>query len=176
MKNQKRFHWLICSLFLYFLFFFDNNLYGQEKLLPQKYLVLDKYSPHRLFLAEGSPIRFSLKEDKNIYNDHIEELNVKDSAIYLAGAKIYVPVKEFSCFYFDRKWINFSRAGFGLIGGGFLISAAVYPLMGNNVNYEPREQAVIGASTLAAGQVVRLFKVKKFKLNKNSRIRILDLR
>jgi hypothetical protein len=101
---------------------------------------------------------------------------VKDSSIYLAEAKITIPIKDFSCFYFDRKWINFSRAGFGLIGGGFLASAAVYPLMGNNVNYEPREQAVIGASFLGAGQIVRLFKTKKFKINKNGRARIMDLR
>ena len=144
--------------------------------MPQKYLVLDKYSPNRLYLAEGSPIRFRLKEDKNIYNDYIEELNVKDSAIYLAGAKIYIPVKEFACFYFDRKWVNFSRAGTGLLGGGFLFSAAIYPLMGNNANYEPKEQAMIGGSFLVIGQGLRFFKVRKFKINNNSRVRIMDLR
>ena len=148
---------------------------AQEKLLPQKYLVLDKYSLNRIYIAKGDAIRFSLKGDKAIFNDHIEELSDMDSTIFLAGAKISIPIKEFSTFYFDRQWANFSRAGLGLIGGGFLVSAAVYPLMGNNVNYEPREQFIIGASALTIGQVMSFFKVKKFRVNVNSRVRILNM-
>jgi hypothetical protein len=149
---------------------------AQEKIVPQKYLVLDKYSLNRIYLAEGDAIRFRLKGEKTIFNDHIEELNDKDSTIFLAGAKIGIPTQEFAQFYFDRKWLNFMRAGLGFIGGGFLFSAAVHPLIGQNANYEPKEQAIIGASALVLGQTTRFFRTKRFKINKNSRIRILDMR
>ncbi len=173
MKNQKIF--FQCFFFLLFLLS-NRTIQAQERLSPQKYLVLDKYSLHRIYLAQGTAIRFRLKGEKTIYNDHIEELNDKDSTIFLAGAKIGIPLKEFAQFYFDRRWLNFSRAGLGFMGGGFLASAAVHPLMGANANYDPREQAIIGASALTLGQITKIFRTKKFRIGKNSRIRILDMK
>lgn len=151
-----------------------KQILGQKRLHPQKYLVLDKYSPERVYLAEGEPIRFRLKGDNVIYNDHIEELNPQDSSLTLADAKMRVYLKDFEVFYFDRHWANFSRGGLNFIGGGFLFSAAVHPLV-KNARYEPKEQAIIGLTAISLGQITKIFRIKKFKLNKNSRVQILDL-
>lgn len=177
MKKQKRLYQFPFYLFIFLnIALYTKKTWAQERLLPQKYLVLDKYSLKRIYISEGDAIRFSLKGDKTIFNDHIAELNEVDSTVFLEGAKIIIPIKEFSNFYFPRPWTNFSRAGLGFIGGGFLISAAIYPLMGNNVNYEPKEQFVIGTTALVLGQITRLFKVKKFRLNRNSRIRVMNMK
>lgn len=166
-----------CVAICFYVFFHVTVAKAQEKLLPQKYIVLDRYSPKRIYITEGQAIRFSLKGDKAIFNDHIETLNEIDSTIFLAGAKINVHTREFSTFYFDRTWVRPMQAGLGFIGGGFLLSAAVHPLMGNNANYDPKEQAIIGASALAIGQVIRIFKVRKFKIKTNrSRARILNMK
>ncbi len=177
MKKQKRLYQFSLYLFIFLnIALYTNKAWAQERLLPQKYLVLDKYSLKRIYISEGDVIRFSLKGDKAIFNDRIGELNEVDSTIFLEGAKIVIPIKEFSTFYFPRPWTNASRAGLGLIGGGFLISAAVYPLMGNNVNYEPKEQFVIGTTALVLGQLTRFFKVKTFRINRNSRIRVMNMK
>lgn len=161
----------------FYVFFHFTVAKAQEKLLPQKYIVLDKYSPKRIYITEGEAIRFSLKGDKAIFNDYIEILNETDSTIFLSGAKINIQMREFSTFYFDRAWVKPVQSGLGFIGGGFLLSAAVYPLMGNNANYDPKEQAIIGASALVIGQAIRLFKVRKFNIKpKHSRARILNMR
>jgi len=176
-KKQKKIYQISFYVTIFLCLFFRIKVAkAQEKLLPQKYIVLDRYNLKRIYIKEGDAIRFSLKGDKAIFNDYIDKLNEVDSTIFLAGAKINVPLKEFSSFYFSRSWANPMSTGLGFIGGGFLLSAAVYPLMGNNVNYDPKEQAIIGASALTLGQIVRFFRVKKFRVKANrSRLRILNM-
>jgi len=159
----------VCSSFL-----LPKQILGQKRLQPQKYLVLDKYSPSRVYLAVGDPIRFRLKKDRLIFNDHIEELNLRDSSIMLVDARMKIYLREFDTFYFDRRWANFVRGGLNFIGGGFLFSAAVHPLVGNAL-YDPKEQALIGLTAVALGQATKFFRIRKFKIDRNSRIQILDL-
>lgn len=161
-------------LFLLFSFLLPEQILGQKRLQPQKYLVLDKYSPARVYLAVGDPIRFRLKKDNLIFNDYIAELNLQDSSIMLVDARMKIYLREFDTFYFDRRWTNLVRGGLNFIGGGFLFSAAVHPLVGNAL-YDPKEQAIIGLSAVALGQTTKFFRIRKFKIDKNSRIQILDL-
>lgn len=165
---------LVTILFACSSFLLPKQILGQKRLQPQKYLVLDKYSPSRLYLAVGDPIRFRLKKDSFIFNDYIEELNLQDSSIMLVDARMKIYLREFDTFYFDRRWTGFVRVGLNFIGGGFLFSAAVHPLVGNSF-YDPREQAIIGLTAVALGQTTKFFRIRKFKIDRNSRIQILDL-
>lgn len=142
-------------------------------LLAQRYLVVDRYGMKRIKLAEGDRITFSLKKDGKIrYKDYIAEL--QDSSIVLANRKISVKLSEISALYFNNDLMLWLQGGSTFVGAGFVINAAVHPLV-SDAQYDPKESLIIGASFLAISQVARLLRRKKFKINDNTRIRILDL-
>lgn len=139
----------------------------------QKFLVIDRYGMKRIKFAEGDKIWFSLKKDgKYRYKDVIGEL--RDSTMYLAKRKTFIKLSEISAFYFTNGFSLWFTGGSYFVGTGFLFSAAVHPLI-SNAQYDQKESAIIGASFLALGQLVRLFRRRKFKVTDNTRIRILDL-
>ncbi len=138
----------------------------------QKILVLDKYGTKRTRITAGEEIIFRQLNNKTKYHDFISSL--RDSTLILGEAKIEFPLNDFDTFYFRRPGIQYVSIGTTFIGGGFMFASAVYPLVGDPA-YDQRESFIIGASFLAFSQLIKAFKYKKFKVRKNSRVRILDL-
>ena len=150
-----------------------NSLAQDDITTTQKVLVLDRYGTKRIKLIEGDRIWFSLKKDSKVrYKDYIAQLN--DSTITLANRKTKIKLSEISALYFTNGIMTWLNAGSYFVGGGFLISAAVHPLVGD-AQYDQTEAAIIGASFIAISQITRFLKRKKYKINSNTRIRILDL-
>ena len=144
-----------------------------HSLFAQKYLVIDRYSMNRIKLVEGDEIWFSLKKTGKLrYKDIISEL--QDSTLLLANRKTAIKLSDISAFYFRRDGMIWLSGGTHFVGGGFLFGAAVHPLI-NEAQYDQKESALIGLGFLAVGQVARLFVRKRYKINENTRVRILDL-
>jgi len=137
----------------------------------QKLLVLDRYNKNRIKLNEGDEIFFKQIDNPTRYNDYI--VSLRDSSLVLSTRNLEMELKEFDSFYFPNTTARFLGMGTGFIGGGFLFAAAVEPLVSENF-YDQRESAIIGASFMATALILQAFKWKKFKLNKRSRIRIID--
>lgn len=139
-------------------------------------LVLDRYSAQRTKIPPGSEIIFRLHTSPHRISDYIGSMNPHDSTVYLVQAGVHVPLRDFKTFYFRRNFPDAMAPKLSFVGSGFLFAAAVAPLMGDNISYSRSESAIIGASGLALAQSMRLFRWKKFHVNKRSRIRILDTR
>ncbi|GAB4327314.1 MAG: hypothetical protein OHK0038_00950 [Flammeovirgaceae bacterium] len=138
----------------------------------QKYLVLDNYGLNRTLLKVGDDINFRQKGNKTWYKDKI--LALKDTSLILEEAQMEIALSQLSQIRFRRGSVKVLASGTDLLAGGFLFSAAVYPLVGEP-NYSQQESTIIGLTSLALGQVVRRFKWKKYKLiNQNTRIQIID--
>ena len=139
----------------------------------QKVLIADRYTTKRIKLYEGDPIWFKLKgEDQIRTRDAIEEL--RDTTIVLQNKNHAISIYEIESLYFHRKFFKEFAPKLGYVGGGFLFSALVHPLI-PNARYDREEAAIIGGSAMAAGQASKLFDRKRYKINKNTRIRIIDL-
>jgi hypothetical protein len=150
------------------LFLLTPPFYG----VAQKYLVLDHYGLNRTLLKEGDEIYFRQKGNKTWYKDKI--LALKDTSLILEEAQMEIAINQFDQFKFRRSGVRLLASGADLFAGGFLFSAAVYPLVGDP-NYSQSESTIIGISSLALGQIVRRFKWKKYKLqHENTRIKIVN--
>jgi len=139
--------------------------------LAQRYLVLDRYGKKRIRIYPGDEIWFRQKDNKTFFHDYVHALT--DSSIYLGSVGYELPLSEFETFYFPNTLMRTLESGNYSIAGGFLFAAAVEPLVGN-ARYDAQESATIGSGALALGLFSRLFRWKKFKINKNSRIRVLS--
>ena len=133
----------------------------------QQYLVLDRYGKTRVKIPMGSEITFKLKGDKRKHQSRI--VGVADSVVILGDRDIYLRFDDFETFYFHRAHWKALRYGTLIPAAGFLISAAVHPLVSNPF-YDQQEAAIIGVGFLALGQTFRLLEWKKFKLDKNARV------
>ena len=142
-------------------------LFFQSPLCAQQYLVLDRYGKTRVKLPMGSEVTFTLKGDKRKYQSRI--VAVADSVVILGDLDIYLKFDDFETFYFHRAHWKALRYGTLIPATGFLIGAAVHPLVSNPF-YDQQDSALIGLGFLALGQSFRLFEWKKFKVSKNARI------
>ena len=133
----------------------------------QQYLVLDRYGRTRVKVPMGSEIIFKLKGDKRKHQSRI--VAVADSVVIMGDLDIYLKFDDFETFYFHRPHWKALRYGTLIPAAGFLIGAAVHPLV-SNAFYDQQDSAIIGLGFLALGQSFRLFEWKKFKVNKNARI------
>ena len=133
----------------------------------QQYLVLDRYGRNRVKVPMGSEVTFKLKGDKRKYQTRI--VAVADSVVIMGDMDIYLRLDDFEVFYFHRAHWKSLRYGTMLPAAGFLIGAAVYPLVSNPF-YDQEDSALIGLGFIALGQSFRLFEWKKFKLDKNARV------
>lgn len=150
-----------------------SQVQSQVQAPNQKFLVLDRYTTKRIKLYEGDFIWFKLKNDDFRMKDYIKEL--KDSTLVLAKRNKEIRLTEIESFYFTRSGWQLASRGLGYIGGGFLLSAAVYPLMGNP-QYDQRESAITGLTALAISQFAKLFHRKRYQVTDNTRVRIIEIR
>ena len=141
-----------------------------QQAYSQKYLVLDRYGKKRIKLYPGDELWFKQKENKTFFHDYI--LSLTDSSVYLGSVGYELPLDEFAIFYFPNTGVRALEAGAQSLAGGFLIAAAVEPLV-SNAFYDAQESALIGSSALGASLISRLFRWKKFRVTKNSRVRVL---
>jgi hypothetical protein len=141
----------------------NNNLY----LNAQQYLVLDRYGKSRVRIPLGSEVIFKLKGDDRKHSRRL--VGIADSVVIMGNNDIYLHLNDFEVFYFHRTHWKALRYGTMLPAAGFLIGAAIYPLM-NNPFYDQEDSALIGLGFLALGQSFRLLEWKKFKVNKNARV------
>jgi hypothetical protein len=142
-------------------------LFFQTSLYAQQYLVLDRYGKTRVKLPMGSEVTFTLKGDRRKYQSRI--VAVADSVVIMGDLDIYLKFDDFETFYFHRAHWKALRYGTLIPAAGFLIGAAVHPLVSNPF-YDQQDSALIGLGFLALGQSFRLFEWKKFKVSKNARI------
>ena len=136
-------------------------------LSAQQYLVLDRYGKNRVKLPMGSEVTFKLKGDKRKHQSRI--VGIADSVVIMGDRDIYLRMDDFETFYFHRSHWKALRYGTLVPAAGFLVSAAVHPLISNPF-YDQQEAAFIGLGFLALGQTFRLFEWKKFKVSRNARI------
>ncbi len=115
----------------------------------------------------GSEVIFTLKGDKRKHQSRI--VGVADSIVIMGDLDVYLRFDDFETFYFQRSHWKALRYGTLIPAAGFLISAAVHPLVSNPF-YDQQDSAIIGLGFLALGQSFRLFEWKKFKVSKNARI------
>ncbi|UZR94036.1 hypothetical protein [Chondrinema litorale] len=153
----------------YILLFF--SLLFCKDVFAQKFLVLDNYGRKRIKLSVGDDIYFKQVGNSTRYHDYIVGLG--DSSLVISTRNIEMKLNEFDKFYFPNHTTRFLSAGTGFIAGGFLFAAAVAPLVSEK-SYDQQESAIIGSSFLLTSAVLQLFKWKKFKVKKNSRVRIID--
>lgn len=150
------------------LFLFLVNISGAY---AQKFLVLDKYGKKRIKLSVGDEIYFKQKENKSLYHDYIRGFG--DSTITIASRDIEMEMDEFDAFYFKNHAAIYASTGTAFIGGGFLFASLVHPLVSNPF-YNQQESLVIGATFIGTSLIFKALKWKKFKVNKNARVRVLD--
>lgn len=133
----------------------------------RQYLVLDKYGKSRVRIPMGSEITFKLKGDDRKHTSRL--VGLADSVVIMGNMDIYLHLRDFEAFYFHRNHWKALRYGTMIPAAGFLIGAAVYPLM-DNPFYDQTDSAIIGLGFLALGQSFRLFEWKKFRITKNARL------
>ncbi len=138
-----------------------------SQLNAQQYLVLDRYGKTRVKVPMGSEIIFKLKGDKRKHQSRI--VGIADSVVIMGDRDIYLRLDDFETFYFHRNHWKALRYGTLIPATGFLIGAAVHPLVSNPF-YDAQESAFIGLGFLAVGQSFRLLEWKKFKVTKNARV------
>ncbi len=143
------------------------NLLGLAEAQAQDYLVLDRYGTKRIRIPVGSEIQFKLKGDKRLYSNYLTQL--VDSVVILGNHDIYLKLEDFDSFWFPRKHWRSLRYATMIPAAGFLLGAAVHPLV-EEPFYDPGESALTGLAILGLGQSFRLLEWKRFKINKNSRI------
>ncbi len=141
------------------------------KAIAQKYLIVDKYGTKRIKLKEGDAIRFRQKNNPTWYKDVILEL--KDTSLVLQDAAMEIPVSDFSELRFPSTGSLLLMGSTGFMATGFLVSAAVHPLV-KDAQYDQKESAIIGASFLGAGLIGSIFRWNKYKIGKRARVRIVD--
>jgi len=96
-------------------------------------------------------------------------VGVADSVVIMGNMDIYLHMRDFEAFYVHRSHWKALRYGTMIPAAGFLIGAAVYPLVSNPF-YDQEDSAFIGLGFLALGQSFRLLEWKKFNLNRNARM------
>lgn len=153
---------------VYLFLFFAASL--TVELQAQKYLVLDRYGTKKIRIYPGEEVVFKLKGQKKKQRAKLTQL--QDSVVVLAG-DVYLKLDDFDSFYFDRSGLRVLRGSSWLLVGGFMIAAAVEPLVSEPF-YDRTESVVIGLGILAVAQSTRLYQWKRFKLNRRSRIWIGD--
>lgn len=141
----------------------------------QIYIVVDKYTIKRYRLTIGNELHFKLKGEKRIRHDLISSLSMEDSTIGLSKASVKIKLDDVDQVYFYNKTINALQAGGYTIAGGFLIAAAVHPLV-DNAQYDARESAIIGTTAFGITQLMRIFRRRSIKIGKNGRIRIIEIK
>ncbi len=148
-------------------------IFSVTNLCAQKYLVLDKYGINRTRLQEGDELVFKLRADDKI--KHKETIvALYDTSLVLSGSTEVIPLSHFHSIFIRRSAPDFLGGSFTFMGSGFLFASAVHPLVGQ-AQYSQKESAIIGASFLAIGRLVKLFRWKRYKFSKQrSRIRIID--
>jgi len=140
-----------------------------SNLSAQKYLVLDHYGKNRVRIPLGSELTFTLLGDKRKHRSRL--VGLVDSVVIMGNNDIYLRLDDFDAFYFHRNHWRSLRYGTLVPAAGFLIGAAVYPLVSNPF-YDQQESAFIGLAFLALGQSFRLLEWKKFRVSKKARARV----
>lgn len=143
------------------------TLWCCPQLTAQDYLVLDRYGTKRMRIPVGSEVTFKLKGDKRKYTRRLVQLT--DSMVVMGNFDIYLKLDDFDSFYFYRPRWRTLRYGTLIPAAGFLIGAAVHPLV-DNPQYDQGDSTWIGLGFIALGQTFRLLEWKRFKITKKSRI------
>jgi hypothetical protein len=138
-----------------------------SSLFGQQYLVLDRYGKNRIRIPLGSEVTFKLKGDRNKHRTLL--VGLADSVVIMGDRDIYLRLEDFEAFFFERSHWKVLRYGTLIPATGFLIGAAVYPLV-DDPFYDQSDSAIIGLGFVALGQSFRLLEWKKFKINKSSRV------
>jgi hypothetical protein len=140
---------------------------------PQKYLVLDKPGKQkRVRFFVGNEITFRLKGDKVVYQEAITAID--DSSFTIFGTKVLIREVDRVILRSDNFFIN--------VGSRYLPAAGIIYFLADNLNpvfqgysfkVDPNS-AIIGASLVTVGLVLKQFQKRKHKIGKNKRLRILE--
>jgi len=142
----------------------------------QVYLQIEKFnSPKTLKLVPGSLLEFKLHAyPKTWRKGPIEYILYDEQTIAVDGDIFHID--EFKDVRFDRPWakplgktlVTFSGAWFGY---GLIIT-----VFDDNFTFG-KDTLAVGIGSFVAGVLIqKIFGKKKFKLGKNSRLRVVDLR
>lgn len=141
----------------------------------QIYLQIERYNkPKVIKLAPGSILECKLKE----YPDHwqtytIDRIMPEENALIMNG--VIFSLSDFNEIRLRNKWaksLSIKMYQFGIV---WFTYAGIISATGD---YEIRKDTfIIGGTALTLGLLIeKIFWTKKFKIGKNSRLRIIDLR
>ena len=121
-------------------------------------------------MGEGDDFHFKQFGNPVLYNAKISGLG--DTVVLISIKEIPVPLSQIEVIYVRKKWPKPTSIAVSSVGGWFLI-ASFAEVIADTGNYSAGATAIIGISLVAVGQLIRLFKWKKYGSNKYQ-IRIVD--
>ncbi|MES2734186.1 MAG: hypothetical protein V4714_20735 [Bacteroidota bacterium] len=140
---------------------------------PQKYLVFDKPGKvKRVRFFVGNEITFLLKGDNVVYQEAITAID--DSSFTIFGTKVLIREVDRVILRTNNFFIN--------VGSRYLPAAGIIYFLADNLNpvfqgssfkVSPTS-AIIGASLVTVGIVLKQFQKRRHKIGKNKRLRILE--
>jgi len=140
--------------------------------LGQRYIGIDKGGIRKAKIEIGDPFRFKQFGNPVVYNAVFIDLG--DTTIYLEPKEkpVALPLSEIEAIFLPKKWPRAVALTSEFAGVWFLI-AAFAEAIADTGNYSAGGAAIIGGSLIAAGQIFRLFRWKKYGSGKY-RFRILE--
>lgn len=152
--------------------FLASNISTQAQI----YLQVEKFnSPETIKLVVGSPLEFRIHAyPKTWRKGTIEYILYDEQTIAIDGDIFHID--EFKDIRFDRPWAKQIGASLITFSGAWIAYGLIITVFDDNFQFGV-DTAVVGAGSFVIGYILRkFFGKKKFKLGKNSRLRVVDLR
>ncbi len=160
--------WLIVRLMLLFVCLLGSHY--TPILWAQDILRITTFKGKRLSIQQGSVLRFKLKESPKLIYEDIA-LGFTDSAVVLQNAQLHLNYNRIKTLYFRRRAAYRFRGALTFVGCGFLFGAAASVFYKKeNLQYIPQDQLIIGVSSLALAQVLRIWHWRKVAPYKEARL------
>ena len=162
------------TFYLYFLLV----IFGQNVLLAQNYLVLERSGSKKdTNFKIGETMRFKLNSEKFYRKDQI--VNLEDSTIEFKGYKVYlneiekidISKKRFSGFNFNEigKLIQIAGAGYVVLD-----QFNKYVVQGQQWEFE-QDVWITGGILFGTGTILRLLHPKRFTISPHNKIYIFEM-
>ncbi len=142
----------------------------------QVYLQVEKFnSPQTIKLIVGSPLEFRIHAYPKTWRKGTIDYILYDEQTIAVDGDIF-HVDELKDIRFDRPWAKQIGASLITFSGVWFTYGLLITAFDDNFEFGV-DTVVVGAGSFVIGYILRkFFGKKKFKLGKNSRLRVVDLR